>query len=140
VQGNVYSGNIGQIGDRTVTTGGGAYIGGNVTAREFVGRDKKVIQGLSGTDLERVFEPLLQAVQSGPVEKRQEAVQAVKDLKAEAEKGDAADDGRMARLLDRLADLMPGAVSAVVSAFGTPLLSGIAGPVTRFVLEWLRSK
>lgn len=140
VQGNVYSGNIGQIGNRTVNTGGGAYIGGNVTAREFVGRDKKVVQGLSGTELERVFVPLLQAVQSAPVEKRQEAMQAVQDLKAETEKGEDADDGRMARLLDRLTDLVPGAVSAVVSAFSTPLLSGIAGPVTGFVLERLRSK
>jgi hypothetical protein len=33
--------------------------------------------------------------------------------------------------------LVPSAVSAIVSAFGTPILSGVAGPVTKFVLGGL---
>jgi hypothetical protein len=46
----------------------------------------------------------------------------------------------IAKLVDGLVGLVPGATSAVVSAFTTPLLAGIAGPVTGFVLDKLRSK
>ena len=37
--------------------------------------------------------------------------------------------------VQKLADLVPGAVSAVVSTFATPLLRALAGPVTKAVLE-----
>lgn len=41
VQGDVYSGDIGQLGNRTVNTGGGTYVERNVhTGGDFVGRDK----------------------------------------------------------------------------------------------------
>ena len=53
-------------------------------------------------------------------------------------KGKGADDQRVAGILDDLAKLVPGAVAAVASAFGTPLLGGIAGPVTQFVLNQLK--
>jgi hypothetical protein len=36
-----------------------------------------------------------------------------------------------------LVGLVPSAVSAIVSAFGTPILGGVAGPVTKFVLAEL---
>jgi hypothetical protein len=36
--------------------------------------------------------------------------------------------------------VLPAATSAVVSAFATPILGGIAGPVTSFVLDKLRGK
>jgi hypothetical protein len=44
----------------------------------------------------------------------------------------------VAKLLHGLADFVPGAVGAVVGTFATPILSGIAGPVTKIVLERLR--
>lgn len=56
-------------------------------------------------------------------------------MKSEAAKGEKANDGVMAALVNGIAKLVPGAVSAVTSAFGTPLLSGIAGPVTKIVLK-----
>jgi uncharacterized protein YraI len=59
-------------------------------------------------------------------------------LKQEAAKGKNADDRVVARLVEGLVGLMPGAASAVVSAFATPILGGIAGPVTEYVLEKLR--
>jgi hypothetical protein len=46
----------------------------------------------------------------------------------------------MAKLLDGMVALVPSATSAIVSAFATPILGGIAGPVTGFVLEKLRGK
>jgi hypothetical protein len=36
--------------------------------------------------------------------------------------------------------LMPNAVSAVVSAFATPLLGGLAGPATKYVLDKIQGK
>jgi len=41
----------------------------------------------------------------------------------------------MAKLVEGIVELVPGAVSAVVSAFATPILGGLAGPVTKFVLD-----
>lgn len=43
-----------------------------------------------------------------------------------------------AGVLDDMAKLLPGAVAAVVSASGTPLLGGVAGPVTQFVLDRIK--
>jgi len=44
----------------------------------------------------------------------------------------------MARRLDRLVDLMPGAVSGATSRFATPLLAGLVGRAIKFVLETIR--
>ena len=61
-------------------------------------------------------------------------------LKAEAAKGKQADDGTVAKLVDGFVQLVPSAVGAIVSAFGTPILGGIAGPVTKFVLDKIGGK
>jgi hypothetical protein len=34
--------------------------------------------------------------------------------------------------------MAPGAVGAIVSTFANPILSGLAGPVTKFVLDKLQ--
>jgi hypothetical protein len=124
-----------------VNTGGGAYVGGNVTAgRDFVGRDR-ITHGLTGAEIERLFAPLMAAVAQGaPPEKQAAAVQQVQELKAEAARGDQADDDRMARIIDGLTGLVPGAIGAVVSMFANPILAGVAGPVTKFVLDRLQGK
>lgn len=44
----------------------------------------------------------------------------------------------MGRLINGLIELVPSAVTAVTSAFATPLLAGVAGPVTTYVLEQLQ--
>ena len=73
-------------------------------------------------------------------EKQADAMQKVKELKAEAAKGKDADDGVVAKLVKGLVGLIPSAVSAVVSAFATPILGGIAGPVTKYVLDEIQGK
>ena len=55
-------------------------------------------------------------------------------------KGKDADDSKIAKLLDSLVELVPGAVSTVVSTFASPILAGIAGPVTKFVLERIQGE
>jgi hypothetical protein len=104
------------------------------------GAQATVTTGVSGQDLERLFLPVMEAVRQAPQEKQAQATQIAEDLKAEVAKGKSADDSQVAKLVDGLADLVPGAVSAVVSAFATPILGGIAGPVTRFVLDKIQGK
>lgn len=136
--------------------------GGNVSAgRDFVGRDRivqgddinvgdmsgnvgvaigrgaraSVNQGVSPRDLEPLFATLLASVaQHTSAEKRDAAVQKVEELKQEVAKGKDANDSRIATIIDGLTAMVPGAVGAVVSTFASPILGGIAGPVTRFVL------
>jgi hypothetical protein len=123
-----------------LNTGGGAYVGGSVHAgRDFVGRDK-ITQGLSPGDLAPLFAPLLAAVaQQAPADRQAAAVQQVEELKAEVAKGEQADDSKLGKIVDGLVALVPGAVGAVVSLFATPILSSIAGPVTKFVLDKLKA-
>ncbi len=99
-----------------------------------------VTSGLAGQDLDRLFTPLMNVLRDAPPEKRDEALQTAEALKEEVAKGKDADDSRVAKLLDGLVGLVPAAVSAVVSTFATPLLAGIAGPVTKFVLDQIQRK
>jgi hypothetical protein len=119
-------------------SGGVNISGGNLTVGgDIVGRDKVVI---SHTQLDEIFRPLTEAVHSAPPENRQEATQKVEVLKAEVAKGKGANDGTMAKLIDGIVGLVPSAVSSVVGAFGTPILGGIAGPITKFILDKLQDK
>ena len=62
----------------------------------------------------------------------------VEELEAEVAKGKRADDSKMGRIVDGLVAMVPGAFGAVVSLFSTPILGGIAGPVTKYVLDKLK--
>jgi hypothetical protein len=114
--------NTGSINTGTqISTGGGAY------------------QGVSPRDLEALFAPLLAAVaREAPTDAKPAAVQHVQELKAELAKGKQADVGKVDKLVDGLVGLVPKAVGAVVSTFASPILGGVAGPVTKYVLEKLK--
>jgi hypothetical protein len=120
---------------------GGVNISGSVgsVGGDIVGRDK-ITGAPSAAELDGALRPLKEAIGAAPAEKRAEAEAKVIALKQEAAKGKDADDGVMAKLVDGLVGLVPAATSAVVSAFTTPILAGIAGPVTGFVLDRLRGK
>jgi len=94
----------------------------------------------SPADLEPLFAGLLDVARSAPEPARTEATATAEALKDEAAKGADADDEKLATLVEKLVGLVPGAVSAVASAFGSPLLAGLAGPVTSFVLKKLGAK
>ena len=120
---------------------GGAHVAGNVKVKggDFVGRDKTV-RGLGAQDLAALFETLRQQVlaQAPSPEDAQLAQVNLDALAAEVAKPEGKrSDGLMARLLEGVVGLVPGAVSAVASAFGTPLIAGIAGPATAAVLQRL---
>jgi hypothetical protein len=120
----------------TITTGD---ISGSGIA---IGRGARatVSSGLQGPEFERLFATLLQAAAKAEPAKLGPAMQTVNELKDEVKKGEKADDSRVGKLIDQLVGLVPGAVSAVVSAFGSPLLAGLAGPVTKFVLDKVQGK
>lgn len=122
-----------------VNTGGGLFNTGSIDTGggDLVGRDLEA-QGLGAADLALLFAPILSAAVAAPAAQRDEAVTTVEALKAEVAKGKGAEDGSVARLIEGLVDLVPGAVSAVVSAFANPILAGVVGPVTKYVLGQLR--
>jgi hypothetical protein len=120
---------------------GGVNIQGSVgsVGGDIVGRDK-IVGAPSAAELDGALRPLIEAIGAAPAEKRTEAEAKLTALKQEAAKGENANDRTIADLVDGLVKLVPGAVSAVVSAFTTPILGGIVGPVTSFVLDKLRGK
>lgn len=127
--------------DKKIDTGGGAYVGGNVHAGgDFVGRDQtKIAHGVSPGDLELLFRPLWETIeQQAPPAKHADATQQVEQLKAEVAKDDQADDGRIARIIEGLVEMVPGAIGSIVGLFATPILAGVAGPVTKYVLDKLK--
>ncbi|MGH7120804.1 MAG: hypothetical protein ACREFP_17765 [Acetobacteraceae bacterium] len=113
--------------------------GASVSGGEFVGRDK-ILGTPSAAALDETLRPVLEAIKAGPPQAQVEAEAKLAALKQEAAKGKDANDGVMARLVDGLVALIPGAASAVGSAFATPLLGGLVGPVTSFVIDKLRGK
>lgn len=109
-----------------VDTGGG----------DIIGRDK--VQYSFPPQLEHIFQPVAQAIDAAAPAQKTEAAEKLRALKAEAAKGKSADDLVVAKLVEGLVGLVPSAVSAIVGAFATPILGGIAGPVTKYVLDKIR--
>jgi hypothetical protein len=106
-------------------SGGTVNVGGDV-----FGGDKTTYNEIRRADLDKTFDPVAQSVAQNA-----DAKAKLEDLKSEAAKGIKAEDSQMAKLVDSILKLVPSAVSALVGAFGSPLLTGIAGPVTKYVLE-----
>jgi hypothetical protein len=122
-------------------SGGVNISGGSVTVGgDIVGRDKKVGTEISRVQLDQILRPVEDAIRSVPPANQPQAMQKLEELKNEVAKGKDAKDGVVAKLVDGLAGLLPGAVSAVVGAFATPLLGGIAGPATKYVLDKIQGK
>ncbi|MDW9667796.1 hypothetical protein GOB27_14475 [Sinorhizobium meliloti] len=119
----------------------GVDIGGFVgsVGGDIVGRDKTAVESTQ-RDLGFVFQTLLDAARTAPPEHQQEAEEMLAQLRAEVGKGKQADDGVVAKLMDGFVTLVPTAVTAVAGAFATPLLAGLAGPVTKFVLERIQAR
>jgi len=99
------------------------------------GAQVSVSHGLNGDEIGRIFEPLFRALRDTPPAAQAEAIQKAESLVDEARKGDKANDGLMATLVNGLAELAPGAVGALVSAFSQPVLAEVTGPVTRMILQ-----
>ena len=124
----------------TAVAGRGVSVGGSVGGpivtgdhNVVAGRDATV--GISGSELLALFEPIRDAIAAAPQAQQAAAQQMAQELQEEAAKGNKANDGIMAGLIRGLVGLVPGAAAAVAGAFGSPILAGIAGPVTQAVLQ-----
>lgn len=98
-------------------------------------------QGLTAEDLkelDKLFQPLKEQVQAAPADKRPQAEAQVQELHAELSKGSQASTDRLNTIIDGLVALVPGALSAVVSMFASPILAGLVGPATKFVLDRIK--
>jgi hypothetical protein len=115
------SGSVGSV--------GGDIVGGN-----------KIVGVPSAAQLDDTLRPVLDAIREVSHQGQSEAEAKLVALKQEAAKGEDANDDVIAKLIDGLVKLAPGAATAVVSAFATPILGGIAGPVTKYVLDKLRGQ
>jgi hypothetical protein len=112
----------------TITTGGGDVFTGNKTTTTTY---------YAPAEIHNAWQPIADTIRTAPPEKQAEAAAKLDDLKKEAAKGEKAEDTTIAKLVKGLVALVPSAVSAVVSTFSTPILGGVAGPVTKFVLNEL---
>jgi len=141
IVGGKNTGNINTGTQTNIETAGGAYVNGSVNTGggDFVGRDK-ITHGLTPKELEPLFAPLLATItQTAPAGMQATAEQHVEDLKSEVANGQHADDGKIAKIIEGLVGKVPDAVSAVVSLFATPVLGGLVGPVTEYVLNKLKT-
>lgn len=163
IAGNINTGG-GLFNTGNISTGGGDFVGrdkvvhGDLVHGDKVGGDKLTTGPISGTgiaigrgaqanvntgpaeQIAKLLEPIVAAARTAPVETRDQAVVKAQALQQEAAKGKDANDEVLAGLLQDLVALVPAAVSAVGAAFGGPLLAGLAGPATNFVLRRLGVK
>ena len=97
-----------------------------------------VTTGIPASELESLFKQLGEVTQSARPEDKAKVEKTVQALKDEVAKGSKAEDSTVAKLIDKLVEMVPDAVGSVVSMFATPILGGIVGPVTKFVLDELK--
>jgi hypothetical protein len=91
-------------------------------------------QGLAGDELNQLFAPLLAEVaRHDPV-----SVPQVQALKAEVEKGEEADDEKMADLISEIAEAAPSVVESIVNLFTNSVVAKVAGGATNYILKRLR--
>jgi hypothetical protein len=116
----------------TMNTGGGHVAGRDVTVSTTTTTTK------SKTEI--ALQPITDAVKEAAPALQPLAETTLASLKEEvekSEKGGKPDDTVVSGLLKALAGLVPSAVSAIGTAFGTPLLGALAGPATKLALDEL---
>ncbi len=109
----------------TISTGGGAYIGGSVStgSGEFVGRDKTVYAGgASAKEIAEAFAVLTQKVEKLPEgPDKSIAESAVDGLEKEAQKGEEAKEENVRKWFDFLAQAAPDIFDVAVATFINPI-------------------
>lgn len=128
-----------QKADTTVNTGGGAYVGGSVTASgDFVGRDKTTGTGdgnvsgdsnrvsvnkpvgMSGETVAQLFAQALALAQQQPADARDEIEAAVETAQEETAAGEDADKRLLNKALDVLLERGPDILELVLNAILNP--------------------
>lgn len=90
--------------------------------------------------LDTLIQPVKEQLKAAPPDQRQPAEEKMNDLKTELTKGHNANADRLNKIIDSLLDLVPGALSALVTMFANPILGALVGPVTKSILDRLHTK
>lgn len=117
-----------------VTANQQTFVNGNVD-------NLSINQGLSVNELKQLdelFQPLKEQVQAASLDKQSEVEETVQDLHDELSKGQNANAERINTIIDGLVEMVPGALSAVVSMFANPILGALVGPATKLVLDHIK--
>jgi len=124
---NVGSGNVhtGDIDARQVDTGGGAYIGGNVSlgGGTFIARDQiNYASAAPSSEMTAAFEKLTEAIKAISNPAQQAVAQmAVQNLQTEAAKGDAASEETVKNWFEMLIGMSPDIWDVAVTTFANPI-------------------
>ncbi len=127
-------------GDRSVNTGGGAYIGGNVSVdhgSKFVGRDDNSVNIQIGADLAKAFESIYRQIEQRPdtpSEDKADLKAEVEEVEAEVTKGEEANVSFVERRLRNLKRMAPDILEVVVNSLGNPTL-GIATAIRKVLAK-----
>jgi hypothetical protein len=127
-------------GDQSVDTGGGAYIGGNVSVdhgSKFVGRDDYSTTGLSGDEIAGLFETIyarIEVRQADPDAPRADIKETVEVIEAQVKQGDNADQKMLGVSLKSLKRMAPDIWEVVVATFANPAL-GIATVISKIMQQ-----
>jgi hypothetical protein len=96
----------------------------NIKARNYIegGKGNQIVDAASVKDVGQLFAMLKQRVEAmGPTEEREDAQNAISKLEAEAVKGDKADETRVQKWLNFLADTAPDIGEVAVDTFINPV-------------------
>ncbi len=123
-----------------VQTGGGAYIGGNVTVGDnskFVGRDDHSTSGASAEQIAQLFQAIFKQIDEKPnlkPEDKQDLHADVHDVQTEIAKGDQADESFLERRLRNIQRMAPDILDVIVTTFADPAL-GLAKVVQKIMAK-----
>ena len=121
--GNVHTGST--IDARQIDTGGGAYIGGNVSlgGGSFIARDQiNYASAAPSSEMTAAFEKLTEAIKAISNPAQQAVAQmAVQNLQTEAAKGDAASEETVKNWFEMLIGMSPDIWDVAVTTFANPI-------------------
>ena len=123
-----------------IHTGGGAYIGGNVSVdggSKFVGRDDNSTVGLSADQAAQLFESIYKQIDQSahlkPDEKNDVKAD-VQDVQKEVAKGEEADEGFLERRLRNIKRMAPDILDVITTTFADPAL-GVAKVIQKVMAK-----
>jgi len=96
------------------------------------GAQSTVTTGVAGDEIKELFVPLLDMVR----EQNSAALPQAMELREEMRKSEP-DDNKTASLIEKIVEQIPGTATKIATTFGSSLLGGLVGPITKYILEKL---
>lgn len=97
-------------------------------------RNTTTVTTSGSPQVDHFFAALLALAQVAPPTQRSAVLVAVQLIQSEAKRGAQADDQQLARQIEQLTTLLPGAAPILSLTFNQPALAPAIGPITKYVL------